>query len=98
MRLVLLLLVMGALVMWGPVLWAYWATFRFWFIRGLMVAVGGAWIYVVDGQSKAFDLDIPFDHTSWRGVLAFVFIDALLVIALVVKAHAFVRELDHGRR
>ena len=98
MRLVLLLLVMGALVMWGPFLFFYWKTFRPWYIRGLMVVLAFAWVYVLDGQSKAFDLHIPFDQTSWRGVLAFVLIDGFLVIALSVKAHGYIQELKRGKR
>ena len=85
MRLVLFLLVLVTVLAWAPFLWAYWHTFRPWWIRAVVIACAGPWVYVLRGQAKAYDLSIPFDGTSWIGVVAFAVLDAVLLYAIARK-------------
>ncbi len=84
MRLMLFVLVMITVILWPIFVWAYWEWLRPWLIRVVLASVWPAWIYVLIGQTKAYDLHIPFDGTSWLGLYSFLLLDAVLSLALYV--------------
>ena len=71
-----------ALVMYGGMLGHFWRRLHN-PLRLLAVGALGVGVYVLAGQAKAYNLDIPFDGYSWVGVAAYT----VVIVALLAVRH-----------